>query len=145
VRIGERQRSANQTYHLEDLWSTTRRIADTVIYQLDDPIVSTQPFEQVNLVKIICNRLSVGTIQLNSLESEDLSISWLKNRIDLGRTSLAEKADPFVLLAIELYNPRSDGQTHELSQAGLVNTGLTINPFLPAGKVEAGVAAAISV
>ena len=79
-----------------------------MVDQLYDPIMSTQPFEQVDLVQVIGDSLGVGTIQLNSFESKDLSVSWLQNRINLGGTSLAEKADPFVFLAIKLYSSNDD-------------------------------------
>ena len=72
-----------RTHHLQDLRPPAGSIADAVIYQLNDPIMTTKPFEEVDLVEVIRDRLWVRPIQLHPLQGENLSISGLEDRIHL--------------------------------------------------------------
>lgn len=45
--------------------------------------MTTKPFEEVDLVEVIRDRLWVRPIQLHPLQGENLSISGLEDRIDL--------------------------------------------------------------
>jgi hypothetical protein len=74
---------AYRTHHLQDLWPPAWSIADAMVYQLNDPIMTAKSFEEIDLVEVIRDRLWVRPIQLHPLQGEDLSISGLEDRIHL--------------------------------------------------------------
>lgn len=61
-----------------------------MVYKLDDPVVTFEPFQQFDLVGVTLICLVIGTIQCDPFESEDSPLCGAHDRVHFRRTAFSK-------------------------------------------------------